>query len=267
VTPLDLDDAFLCVMTGAGVSAESGIPTFRDANGLWENNRSEGTSEARSPGSDSRLAGANRYAIEDVASPEGFARDPALVWRFYSLRREKAAGCTPNAGHRAIAAIEEKLGDRFLLVTQNVDGLHRRTGNERLVEIHGNLFTTRCSSCDRAPFDDERRYEGELPRCDRAACGALLRPHIVWFGEALDPRDLARLASFFESAARAKKRCVFLAAGTSGVVYPAAGMVHAAKRVGAETVLVNLEPPANVDAFNRVELGKSGEVLPRLLRT
>jgi NAD-dependent deacetylase len=133
--------------------------------------------------------------------------------------------------------------------------------------MHGNLFTTRCSSCDRAPFDDDRAYEGELPRCDRTSCGALLRPHIVWFGEALDPRDLARFASFFESAARANERRVFLAAGTSGVVFPAAAMVHAAKRLGAETVLVNLEAPANVDAFDRVELGKSGEVLPRLLRT
>jgi NAD-dependent deacetylase len=241
--PLALDDAFLCVMTGAGVSAESGIPTFRDANGLWENNR-----------------------VEDVASPEGFARDPKLVWRFYSLRRKKAAECAPNAGHRALAAVEEKLGDRFLLVTQNVDGLHRRAGSTRLVEMHGNLFTSRCSECSRAPFADDRAYEGELPRCDRAGCGALLRPHIVWFGEALDPRDLERVAAFLGTAARAKKRLVFLAAGTSGVVYPAAGMVHAAKRLGAETVLVNLDAPANVDAFDRVERGKSGEILPRLLR-
>ena len=242
MTPLDLDDAYLCVMTGAGVSAESGIPTFRDANGLWENNR-----------------------VEDVASPDGFARDPKLVWRFYSLRRKKAAECAPNAGHVALAAIEERLGDRFLLVTQNVDGLHRRAGSERLVEIHGNLFTTRCSTCDRDPFDDDRAYEAELPTCDR--CGALLRPHIVWFGERLDARDLDRFAAFMEVAARANKRLVFLAAGTSGVVYPAAGMVHAAKQLGAETVLVNLDAPANVDAFDRVELGKSGEILPRLLGT
>ncbi|GAC1394529.1 MAG: NAD-dependent protein deacylase [Polyangiales bacterium] len=244
VAPLDLDgDARLVVMTGAGVSAESGIPTFRDANGLWEQHR-----------------------FEDVASPEGFAADPRLVWRFYSVRREKAAACAPNAGHVALADVERRLGDRFLLVTQNVDGLHRRAGSRRLVELHGNLFTSRCSRprCTTAPFRDEALHLGEaLPTC--AACGALLRPHIVWFGESLAPEDLQRFEDFLLTARRDAAPLVYVAAGTSGAVQPAAGLVHAARCAGARTVLVNLERPDNVDAFERVHLGRSGEVLPRLL--
>ena len=240
LTPLRLDDdARVLALTGAGVSAESGIPTFRDGNGLWE-----------------------RHRVEDVASPEGFARDPALVWRFYSLRREAAARCAPNPGHAALAALEARLGDRFLLATQNVDGLHRAAGSERVVEMHGDLFTTRCTGCSRPPFRDEARYLEGAPRCE--ACGARLRPHIVWFGEALDPADLARIEGFIDAARG--RRLVFVAAGTSGVVYPAAGLVEVCRRAGAETVLVNLEAPANVRAFDRVIEGRSGEVLPALFR-
>lgn len=231
------DDTRVLVLTGAGVSAESGIPTFRDGNGLWENHR-----------------------VEDVASPEGFARDPALVWRFYSLRREAAAKCAPNPGHVALAALEARLGDRYLLATQNVDGLHRAVGGERVVEMHGNLFTSRCALCARPPFRDEKLYPDALPICDR--CGGMLRPHIVWFGEMLDPADLQRIQDFINEART--HRFVFLAAGTSGVVYPAAGLVEACKRAGAETVLVNLEAPANVRAFDRVIEGRSGAVLPAL---
>jgi NAD-dependent deacetylase len=238
LTPLRLDDDVrVLVLTGAGVSAESGIPTFRDSNGLWESHR-----------------------VEDVASPEGFARDPVLVWRFYSLRREAAAQCSPNAGHAALAALEERLGDRFLLATQNIDGLHRVAGNHRVVEMHGNLFTTRCSACDRRPFRDDSRHPDAVPPCDR--CGAMLRPHIVWFGERLDPADLARIEDFIRDARG--HRMVFLAAGTSGLVYPAAGLVEVCRHAGAETVLVNLEAPANVSAFDRVIEGRSGEVLPAL---
>ncbi len=232
------DDTWLLALTGAGVSAESGIPTFRDANGLWESHR-----------------------VEDVASPEGFARDPALVWRFYSERRAAAKRCQPNPGHRALADVEARMGDRFLLATQNIDGLHRAAGSERLVEMHGNLYTTRCSSCDAAPFHDEGSYlSGDLPRCAR--CDALLRPHIVWFGEALDPRDLARIDGFLREGA--KHRLVFLAAGTSGVVYPAAGLVDVARRRGAATWLVNYEPPDNYHRFAHFVRGRSGEALPKL---
>lgn len=230
-------ETWVLVLTGSGVSAESGIPTFRGAGGLWEN-----------------------HPFEKLASPEGFAADPALVWRFYSERRRGAAGCAPNPGHRALVELERRLGDRFLLVTQNVDGLHGDAGCERLVELHGNLFTTRCSACTRPPFEDRELHEAP-PRCDR--CGGLLRPHIVWFGEALDPRDLERIESFLQGA---RGRVVFLAAGTSGAVYPAAGLVDVARRLGAETWLVNRDPADNTHRFEHFIPGKSGEVLPELLR-
>ncbi len=237
------EDTRVLVLTGAGVSAESGIPTFRDANGLWEN-----------------------HPVEQVASPAGFAADPLLVWRFYAQRREGALKCRPNAGHEALAKLESVLGERFLLATQNVDGLHRDAGNQRIVEMHGNLFMSRCAMCDYGPEEDRTVYPaGEVPGCaachDRGEFG-ILRPHIVWFGEALDPADLFRIESFMRSAARG--RFVFVAAGTSGVVYPAAGLVDRARAMGAETWLVNLDPPENVGAFEHVVRGRSGEVLPTL---
>ena len=237
------DDTWVLVLTGAGVSAESGIPTFRAAGGLWQSHR-----------------------VEEVASPEGFARDPALVWRFYSERRAKSGSCAPNPGHIALARLEERLGDRFLLATQNVDGLHRGAGSRRLVELHGNLFLTRCARCDRPPFEDDRLYEAAAPPCELCQARgvrALLRPHIVWFGEMLDPADLERVDAFIDEARR--HRFVFLAVGTSGVVYPAAGFVVAARRAGAETWLVNAEPPDNVGLFTRFRQGPSGEILPALL--
>ena len=205
------DNTSLLVLTGAGVSAESGLPTFRDAKGLWEN-----------------------HAVERVASPEGFSEDPALVWRFYSQRRAAALACSPNDGHRALVEIEQRLGDRFMLVTQNVDGLHLQAGSQRVVELHGNLFTSRCVRCDRQPFPDEREYVGELPECDpcrQSGVRALLRPHIVWFGEQLDPEHFRRVGAFIGEAE--SKSLVFLAVGTSGVVYPAAGLVDLAKGYGA----------------------------------
>jgi len=237
------DDTRLLVLTGAGVSAESGIPTFRDAGGLWEKHR-----------------------VEDVASPEGFRKDPALVWRFYGQRRAQMADCAPNPGHHALAALEQRLGDRFLLATQNIDGLHAAAGSARVVEIHGNLYRTRCSVCDRPPIPDREAYaENKLPACGQChARGelALLRPHIVWFGEMLDPAHLARVEAFMVEAAR--HRFVFLAAGTSGAVYPAAGFVDAARRLGAETWLVNAEPAANTSAFAHFVQEPSGKALPRL---
>lgn len=230
------------VLTGAGVSAESGVPTFRASpDGLWENHR-----------------------IEDVASPEGFAQDPALVWRFYSERRAKAASVVPNPGHYALAELEKKLGDRFMLATQNVDGLHTRAGSQRVIEIHGNLFKTRCTVCDREPFDDHTVYAAnEVPGCGRCAKegrNALLRPHIVWFGEALDGTHLHRISRFMSNASE----LVFIAAGTSGAVYPAANFVHDARRYGAKTVLINQDPADNGRAFHHWIQGKSGEVLPGL---
>jgi NAD-dependent deacetylase len=240
---LTLDDqtSLLC-LTGAGVSAESGLPTFRDANGLWEN-----------------------HPVEEVASPQGFARNPRLVWRFYSQRREAATGCRPNPGHLALAALERVLGERFLLVTQNVDGLHRQAGSERLIELHGNLHTSRCSRCDRPPFTDNALYFDEPPACDRCKKG-LLRPHIVWFGEALFPGHWEGIERFLRNAS-GRGRVIFLAAGTSGTVYPAAGLVEVARSVGAETWLVNVDAPENASAFDHFVQARSGEALPTLLKT
>lgn len=239
--PLDLGAGrALMVLTGAGVSAESGLSTFRGGGGLWED-----------------------HPVEQVASPEGFARDPALVWRFYSERRRGAAGARPNAGHIALARIEERLGDRFLLATQNVDGLHAAAGSRRLLEMHGSLFRTRCSGCDRPPFADCAAYDGP-PLCD--LCGGLLRPDIVWFGESLDPACLDLIERFMIRSAAAGG-FVFLAAGTSGSVWPAAGCVEAAGSLGARTVLVNAEPPVNLHSFDEFHQGASGSILPALLGT
>lgn len=244
--PLEIGpEARVLVLTGAGVSAESGLRTFRDSNGLWEDHR-----------------------VEDVASPEGFERDPRLVWRFYSLRRAQARTVEPNGGHRALAELEERIGDRFLLVTQNVDGLHQRAGSKRVIEIHGSLFRTRCSACDLGPFEDRTEYlDGALPACDRCerrgAVGTLLRPDIVWFGEMLNPAHLRAIDAFMS---HARDRLTFIAAGTSGAVWPAAGLVVAARGYGGKTILVNAEEAENARSFDRFVRGKGGEALPALLR-
>lgn len=234
---LDAESRVL-VLTGAGVSAESGVPTFRGMDGLWEGNR-----------------------VEDVASPEGFEANPTLVWRFYSLRREGAAKVAPNPGHVALAELEARLGERFLLATQNVDGLHARAGSRRVIALHGELFKSRCERCN-VPFDDTRTYLAPpLPRCER--CEGAIRPHIVWFGEGLDPQHLHEVADFMEDAG---PRLVFLAIGTSGLVYPAAGLVDAARAVGGKTWLIDLAPSDEYAArFDHVVRGPSGQLLPRLL--
>ena len=225
------------VLTGAGISAESGVPTFRDVNGLWEG-----------------------HDVHRVASPEGFAEDPLLVWRFYSGRRAAMTGIVPNAGHRALVELEQRLGDRFLLATQNVDGLHRDAGSERMIEMHGNLMTTRCSRCAREPFRDTTAYAAtKVPACGK--CGALLRPHIVWFGENLPDGVMDRIGAFMTNAGA---NLVFVAVGTSGLVFPAAGLVDATRRVGGRSWLVNLEAPANVSSFDHVVLGPAAVQLPIL---
>lgn len=224
------------ILTGAGVSAESGVPTFRGINGLWEGRR-----------------------VEEVASPQGFDADAKLVWRFYSLRRDGASKVNPNPGHEAIAKLEARLGDRFLLATQNVDGLHSRAGSTRMICIHGELFKTRCERCNE-PFVDTKTYFDAVPRC--ATCDGRLRPHIVWFGEMLSPTHLTQIDEFIEAAG---KELVFFAIGTSGQVYPAAGFVDAARRVGGQCWLVDVDPtPEYARRFDHVVRGKSGEVLPAL---
>lgn len=230
------------VLTGAGISAESGVPTFRDAGGYWEG-----------------------HDVTEVASPVGFQRDPILVWKFYSQRRAGMTGIEPNAGHRAIVELEQRLGDRFLLATQNVDGLHAAAGSQRVVEMHGNLMRTRCSVCDRPPFADTTAYrDKQVPvcgECKQRNRDALLRPDIVWFGERLPPGVLDRIGDFIFDAG---KHLVFIAVGTSGVVFPAAGLVDSTRHVGGTSWLVNLEASDNATHFDHVVLGPAGRELPAL---
>jgi NAD-dependent deacetylase len=226
------------VLTGAGISAESGIRTFRDANGLWR-----------------------QYRFEEVASPEAWRMHPDVVWRFYSERRTQAAPCRPNAAHIALARLEDKVGDRLFLCTQNVDDLHEKAGSRSLVHMHGELFKSRCeaqASCGTPPFDDRAAHE-TIPSC---ACGRRIRPHIVWFGEM--PMDMDRIA-------RALDVCdVFVTIGSSGAVYPAAAFVSevraCARRGGrtATTIYVGPEAPDNAGMFDQCRLGKAGEVVPLL---
>jgi len=241
--PIGLEDSQrVLVLTGAGISAESGVPTFRDAGGLWEG-----------------------HDVTEVASPEGFASDPILVWTFYAQRRAGMVGVAPNAGHRALVELEARLGERFLLATQNVDGLHAAAGSQRVVEMHGNLMRSRCSVCDRAPFADTTAYRDKLlpvcGECKQRGRDALLRPDIVWFGEQLPAGALERIGDFIADAGR---RLVFVAVGTSGLVYPAAGLVDATRRVGGTSWLVNLEAPVNATRFDHVVLGPAGRELPTL---
>jgi NAD-dependent deacetylase len=224
------------VLTGAGVSAESGLATFRASDGLWEGHR-----------------------VEDVCTPEAWDRNPGMVWAFYSARREAAEKAVPNAGHRALAELEKRLGDRFFLCTQNVDNLHERAGSTpgRLVHMHGELFVSRCADeCGRPPVEDHRLYP-DFASIGLCACGALLRPHIVWFGET--PLEMDRIYAEIDRAT------VMLVVGTSGAVYPAANFVEWARRKGARTVYVGPEAPLNASQFSEVVLGKAGETLPALL--
>ena len=220
------------VLTGAGVSAESGVPTFRGADGLWR-----------------------RHRAEDLATPEAFARDARLVWEWYEWRRQLIATRPPNAAHEAIAALETHVRE-FLLITQNVDGLHRRAGSRRMVELHGNLWRVRCLVEGVVAENLEVPLPSLPPHC---ACGALLRPDVVWFGEAL-PTDAIRQAY------DAVESCdVMLVVGTSALVQPAASLPMIAKAHGAYVVEVNLEPTPLSRFADESHHGKAGEVLPRLL--
>ena len=223
----------LFVLTGAGISAESGLATFRGSGGLW-----------------------NGHRVEEVATPEAWHADPELVWRFYSMRRRDAMAAEPNAGHRALAGIEERMGERFYLCTQNVDDLHERAGSRRVHHMHGTLFESRCVQCEK-PFADRALYESadKLPKC--AKCGAAVRPHIVWFGEM--PLDMEGIYLELDRAT------VVLVVGTSGSVYPAAGFVNIANRRGIRTIYVGPEEPLNTGAFDEIVLGTAVEVLPGLL--
>ncbi len=223
----------VAALTGAGVSAESGLATFRGSEGLWR-----------------------RHRPEDLATPEAFARDPRLVWAWYEERRRAAAAARPNPAHEALAALENRFPE-FTLITQNVDGLHARAGSRRVLEIHGCLWRTRCCSCGEVREDRRVPLPALPPRC---ACEGLLRPDVVWFGEPL-PFEL------LSGAFRAVDACdVLIVAGTSGAVQPAGSMGRRALARGAAVIEVNLErTPLSGEATVFLE-GRAGEILPALAR-
>lgn len=218
----------IVVLTGAGISAESGVPTFRDADGLWEGHR-----------------------VEDVATPQGFERDRATVQRFYDDRRAALLTVEPNPAHVALAELEETLGDALMVVTQNIDDLHERAGSKNVVHMHGELLKALCRSCGVAspwagPLGDE-------PPCP--GCGvADLRPDVVWFGEI--PYEMDRITDALSEASH------FVSIGTSGAVYPAAGFVQHARRHGARTLELNLEPSEGSIYFHESRQGRAGDLVP-----
>ena len=227
----------LFVLTGAGISAESGLATFRGSGGLWSGHR-----------------------VEDVATPEAWDADPELVWRFYSMRRRDALTAQPNAAHIALARIEQKLAatnpENFYLCTQNVDDLHERAGSRRIHHMHGSLFQSRCVRCNK-PFPDQSFYEdpNNLPTCRQ--CGNPIRPHIVWFGEI--PLDMDAIYYDLDRAT------ILLVVGTSGSVYPAAGFVNIANQRRIRTIYVGPEEPLNTRAFDEVILSTATEALPSMV--
>lgn len=218
----------IVVLTGAGISAESGVPTFRAADGLWEGHR-----------------------VEDVATPEAYARDPGLVQAFYDARRAHLARVEPNAAHRALARLDAAWRGDFLLVTQNVDDLHERGGSKRLIHMHGELKRGWCRACDA-----RHGWEGALadaPHCPGCGSAGALRPDIVWFGEM--PYQMERIEA-------ALWACdLFVSIGTSGAVYPAAGFVELARAGGAATLEINLEPTGG--RFDAARAGKAGVLVPQ----
>ena len=221
----------IAVLTGAGVSAESGVPTFRGAQGLWR-----------------------QYRPDDLATPEAFARDPKLVWEWYNWRRGLLAAAQPNAGHDALAELERRAAS-FMLITQNVDGLHQRAGSQNVLEVHGSIWLLRCTQCGRE-WEDTAPSLAIPPHCH---CGGMARPGVVWFGENLNPK-------VWTAAEQAAGACdVLLVAGTSAVVYPAAGLAPLARSAGAKIIEVNIEATALSRAADVTLTGRAGELLPQLL--
>ena len=222
----------VAVLTGAGVSAESGVPTFRGADGLWK-----------------------RHRAERLATPEAFASDPKLVWEWYDWRRSVLSGVKPNAGHYALAELEKRTPN-FTLITQNVDGLHELAGSLNVLRVHGSIWMLRCLECGREQ-EDRRTPLPEIP--PRCACGGMLRPGVVWFGEALP-------AAVWRAAETAARSCdLLLVIGTSALVYPAAGLAHLAKSSGARVVEINVAETPLSREIDEFLLGPSGELLPQLI--
>ncbi len=221
----------IVILTGAGISAESGLGTFRGPDGLWENHR-----------------------VEEVATPEAFARDPELVYRFYNARRQKLPEVEPNAAHRALVELEQNHPGGYVLVTQNVDDLHERAGSMRLLHMHGELNKMRCQFTDEV-FEALPSFTAEDP-CECCARSASLRPHVVWFGEM--PLYMDEIYSLLADCD------LFVAIGTSGTVYPAAGFVQIARQVGATTLEINPDPTDASSMFEYHWRGKATEQVPRL---
>ena len=222
----------LVVLTGAGISADSGVPTFRGADGLWRN-----------------------FRAEDLATPQAFERDPRLVWEWYNWRRELIRTKSVNPAHVAIAECERRR-PAFWLITQNVDGLHRLAGSQQLSEIHGNIWKVRCTVC--GVVDDNHEVPIPiLPSCRH--CQGLLRPHIVWFGESLSPADLERCADVLQSCD------ALLIIGTSGVVYPAAGFASVAKQAGAFVAEINPDQTPHSETVDVSLKGRAKDLVPLLL--
>ena len=225
----------LVVLSGAGISAESGIPTFRGAGGMWR-----------------------KYSPEELATSEAFARNPRLVWEWYDWRRRVIHQAQPNAGHRALVELEQRITARegsFTLVTQNVDGLHDRAGSRNLLKLHGDIWLVRCTACGTLERNEEVPLKGLPPRC---RCGGLLRPGVVWFGEALPAAEWERAS---QASARAQ---VMIVVGTSAAVYPAAGLAELARAAGAKLAIINPEPTPLDTGADWVLSGKAGEILPGL---
>jgi NAD-dependent deacetylase len=222
----------ICALTGAGISAESGLATFRDSGGLWEKHR-----------------------VEDVATPEGFARDPELVWRFYNARRRAAHSVAPNPAHRTLAGLERT--KKTTILTQNIDGLHQKAGSRDVVELHGSLWRVRCAQCGVVVSDLPVELP-ILPRCEK--CPGLLRPDVVWFGEPLDHKVLGM-------ADQASVSCdLFLVIGTSAQVQPAASLAYRAGDRGIPIIQVNAEPTPISRLTELSFIGRAGEILPELVR-
>jgi NAD-dependent deacetylase len=221
----------IAVLTGAGVSAESGIPTFRSNGGFWQNRR-----------------------FEDLATPEGFARDPKFVWQWYEERRRNIAQTRPNAGHHALVALENRAG-QFTLITQNVDGLHDRAGSQNVIKLHGDIWILRCTKC-RQETVDRTELTDLPPYCN---CGGMLRPGVVWFGEMLPEGAIEKASSAVLGAD------VLIVAGTSAQVYPAASLIPLALRSGAAVIEVNPEETDFSPEVTFALRGPSATMLPRLL--
>ena len=229
-----LNDKKVVVLTGAGISAESGVRTFRDNDGLWENHR-----------------------VEDVATPEAWVSDQSLVWSFYQARRNQLLEVVPNPAHFALAQLESKT-ESFTLITQNVDDLHERGGSESVIHMHGRLQTLRCEATGLSEVRmGEHDLGGDFVLCNCCAVSSRMRPDIVWFGEVPMEMDVIY---------REVENCdVFIVIGSSGHVYPAAGLVNLANSNDAHTILVNLELPINGGDFDEAHIGKAGEILPDLV--